>query len=105
MGDDLTGVRLRVHGETVAEYVVEPDIDPRWSPRPYLHPVRTLAGVPVTDTLPAGLTYAGTPSPDWDCFTGSSTRSSGGWRGWKRATDGPCGGPCATVSSPLRCFG
>nr|MDT0656821.1 PmoA family protein [Micromonospora sp. DSM 115978] len=52
MGEDLTGTRLRVRGETVAEYVVEPDIDPRWSPRPYLHPVRTLAGQPVTDTLP-----------------------------------------------------
>lgn len=52
MGEDLTGVRLRVRGETVAEYVVEPDIDPRWGPRPYLHPVRTLSGVPVTDTLP-----------------------------------------------------
>lgn len=52
MGTDRTGVRLRVRGETVAEYVVQPDVDPRWGPRPYLHPVRTLAGVPVTDTLP-----------------------------------------------------
>ncbi|MDG4766943.1 PmoA family protein [Solwaraspora sp. WMMD406] len=45
-------VTLAVHGRTVAEYVVWPDVDPRYSPRPYLHPVRTLAGVPVTDTLP-----------------------------------------------------
>lgn len=52
MGKELTDVRLRVRGETVAEYVVAPDIDPRWGPRPYLHPVRTLAGLPVTDTLP-----------------------------------------------------
>lgn len=52
MGEDLTGVGLRVGGRTVAEYVVQPEIDPRWSPRPYLHPVRTLGGVPVTDTLP-----------------------------------------------------
>ncbi|MGI5153111.1 PmoA family protein [Plantactinospora sp. CA-294935] len=53
MGEDLTGVRLRVRGETVAEYVLDdPHVDPRWGRRPYLHPVRTLAGVVVTDTLP-----------------------------------------------------
>ena len=52
MGEELTGVRLAVRGTTVAEYVLAPEIDPRWSPRPHLHPVRTLAGVPVTDTLP-----------------------------------------------------
>ncbi|MDG4829937.1 PmoA family protein [Solwaraspora sp. WMMD1047] len=52
MGEDRTGTRLRVHGETVAEYVVAPEIDPRWGPRPHLHPVRTLGGQPVTDTLP-----------------------------------------------------
>lgn len=45
-------VELLVDGRTVAEYVVEPDLDPTLSPRPYLHPVRTLAGVPVTDVLP-----------------------------------------------------
>jgi hypothetical protein len=50
--DPTRGVRLRVRGATVAEYVVEPDLDARLSPRPYLHPVRTLAGVPVTDALP-----------------------------------------------------
>ncbi|WP_326554537.1 PmoA family protein [Micromonospora sp. NBC_01813] len=44
---------LEVAGRPVAEYVVHPEVDPRYSPRPYLHPVRTLAGVPVTDTLPA----------------------------------------------------
>ncbi|GIG86925.1 DUF6807 domain-containing protein [Plantactinospora endophytica] len=53
MGEDLTGVRLRVCGKTVAEYVLDdPHVDPRWGRRPYLHPVRTLAGVVVTDTLP-----------------------------------------------------
>ncbi|GAA4704784.1 PmoA family protein [Phytohabitans rumicis] len=45
-------VELRVDGRTVAEYVVEPDLDPTLSPRPYLHPVRTLGGVTVTDVLP-----------------------------------------------------
>lgn len=52
MSQEPTEVRLRVRGQTVAEYVVDPDVDPRWGPRPYLHPVRTLTGVPVTDTLP-----------------------------------------------------
>jgi hypothetical protein len=33
--------------------VVDPRLDPTLSPRPYLHPVRTLAGVTVTDALPA----------------------------------------------------
>ncbi|WJK35264.1 PmoA family protein [Solwaraspora sp. WMMA2065] len=45
-------VVLEVAGRPVADYVVRPEVDPRYSPRPYLHPVRTLAGVPVTDTLP-----------------------------------------------------
>ncbi|MEE6312071.1 PmoA family protein [Plantactinospora veratri] len=53
MGEDLTGVRLRVRGETVARYVLDdPHVDLRWGRRPYLHPVRTLGGVVVTDTLP-----------------------------------------------------
>ncbi|MEV0729236.1 PmoA family protein [Polymorphospora sp. NPDC050346] len=52
MTDHPDPVRLQVRGSTVADYVLAPDIDPRWSPRPHLHPVRTLAGVPVTDTLP-----------------------------------------------------
>ncbi|MBV1853191.1 DUF6807 family protein [Catellatospora tritici] len=45
-------MRLKVGGVTVAEYVVAPDLDPTLSPRPYLHPVRTLAGAVVTDALP-----------------------------------------------------
>lgn len=36
----------------VGEYQVEPDVDPLNGPRPYLHPVRTLGGVTVTDALP-----------------------------------------------------
>jgi hypothetical protein len=46
-------VELRVGDRTVAEYVVRPELDPTLSPRPYLHPVRTLGGVVVTDALPA----------------------------------------------------
>lgn len=49
-------VQLRVAGRVVAEYVVEPDLepgmDPKLAPRPYLHPVRTLGGVTVTDAFP-----------------------------------------------------
>ncbi|WP_332107847.1 PmoA family protein [Phytohabitans flavus] len=39
-------------GRVVADYVVEPDVDPKHGPRPYLHPVRTLGGTTVTDVLP-----------------------------------------------------
>ncbi|MFG6196224.1 PmoA family protein [Nonomuraea sp. JJY05] len=43
---------LRLRGHDVAEYVWEPDLPLSASPRPYLHPVRTLAGVTVTDAAP-----------------------------------------------------
>jgi hypothetical protein len=42
--------RLHVGGREVA-IVVRPDLDIRLAPRPYLHPVRTLSGVTVTDAL------------------------------------------------------
>ncbi|MEV4822002.1 PmoA family protein [Micromonospora sp. NPDC049274] len=45
--------RLLVGGTEVARYVVDPALDPRHGPRPYLHPVRTLGGTVVTDALPA----------------------------------------------------
>lgn len=44
--------RLVVGDREVAHYVVDPDLDPRHGLRPYLHPVRTLAGTVVTDALP-----------------------------------------------------
>ena len=44
-------MRLRADGVEVASYVVSPGIDPRHGLRPYLHPVRTLNGVTVTDAL------------------------------------------------------
>lgn len=44
--------QLWVGDRAVAEYVTRPDVDPRLSPRPYLHPVRTLAGATVSDVLP-----------------------------------------------------
>ncbi|MFV2102386.1 PmoA family protein [Micromonospora sp. LOL_024] len=43
---------LLVGGVPVARYVLAPDLDARHGPRPYLHPVRTLAGTPVTEALP-----------------------------------------------------
>lgn len=46
-------VRLRLGDRTVAEYVVRPDLVRTHSPRPYLHPVRTLGGAVVTDAQPA----------------------------------------------------
>jgi len=49
---DLEG-SLRIAGHEVASYVLAPEIDPTLVPRPYLHPVRTLAGTVVTDALPA----------------------------------------------------
>jgi hypothetical protein len=42
---------LRVGDVQVATYVTDPPLDIRLGPRPYLHPVRTLAGRVVTDAL------------------------------------------------------
>jgi methane monooxygenase PmoA-like len=42
---------LMVGDVEVASYVVDPQLDLRLAPRPYLHPVRTLGGVTVTDAL------------------------------------------------------
>lgn len=42
---------LRVGDAEVATYVVDPPLDVRLAPRPYLHPVRTLGGTVVTDEL------------------------------------------------------
>ena len=42
---------LRVGSTVVAEYVLDPLLDIRLAPRPYLHPVRTLGGTVVTDEL------------------------------------------------------
>lgn len=53
MPQQADAVPLQVAGHTVARYVVHPQLDGTLSPRPYLHPVRTLAGAVVTDALPA----------------------------------------------------
>jgi predicted dehydrogenase len=44
---------LRVRDRAVAEYNWRPDLATTLSPRPYLHPVRTLGGVTVTELNPA----------------------------------------------------
>ncbi|ACZ84489.1 DUF6807 family protein [Streptosporangium roseum] len=53
---DLSGagtVALDVSGVRVAEYVVRAEVPVTSSPRPYLHPVRTLGGTAVTEVAPA----------------------------------------------------
>lgn len=50
---------LAVEGCTVAEYADGSDMMPLSSPRPYLHPLRTRAGVRVSDAHPA--------DHDWHC--------------------------------------
>ncbi|MFI8532422.1 PmoA family protein [Streptomyces aquilus] len=44
---------LRVAGRPVGRYVTRPELASRLSPRPYLHPVTTLAGTAVTELSPA----------------------------------------------------
>ncbi|POX46758.1 oxidoreductase [Streptomyces sp. Ru71] len=44
---------LRVAGRPVGRYVIRPELPARLSPRPYLHPVTTLAGTTVTELTPA----------------------------------------------------
>ncbi|MFI6010681.1 PmoA family protein [Streptomyces sp. NPDC051243] len=44
---------LRVAGRPVGRYVTRPELPARLSPRPYLHPVTTLAGTTVTELSPA----------------------------------------------------
>ncbi|GHI08648.1 oxidoreductase [Streptomyces cellostaticus] len=44
---------LRVAGRPVGRYVTRPEAPARLAPRPYLHPVTTLAGTAVTELSPA----------------------------------------------------
>jgi hypothetical protein len=44
---------LRIGGRPVGRYVTRPALPARLSPRPYLHPVTTLAGTAVTELSPA----------------------------------------------------
>ncbi|BCB86204.1 oxidoreductase [Phytohabitans suffuscus] len=51
-GQPRGAATLRVAGCEVARHVWRPDLPLATSPRPYLHPVRTLAGATVTDAGP-----------------------------------------------------
>lgn len=55
MNDDTQ--LLRIAGRPVARYVTRPALPARLSPRPYLHPVTTLAGTAVTELSPADHTH------------------------------------------------
>ncbi|MFJ4520530.1 PmoA family protein [Streptomyces sp. NPDC088810] len=44
---------LRVAGRPVGRYVTRPELPARLAPRPFLHPVTTLAGTAVTEVSPA----------------------------------------------------
>ncbi|MFI0990317.1 PmoA family protein [Streptomyces exfoliatus] len=60
---------LRCAGRAVAHYTTRPDLAPDHSPRPYLHPVTTLGGRPVTETVPEDHRHhlgAGVAVPDVD---------------------------------------
>ncbi|WP_405732563.1 PmoA family protein [Streptomyces sp. NBC_01537] len=47
-----TTVSLRCAGRTVGRYTYRPELPDRLSPRPYLHPLTTLGGTPVTAFMP-----------------------------------------------------
>ncbi|BFO20460.1 hypothetical protein SHKM778_68480 [Streptomyces sp. KM77-8] len=64
-------VVLRVAGRPVGRYVTRPELRARLSPRPYLHPVTTLAGTAVTELSPADHTHhlgVGVAVPDVEGF-------------------------------------
>jgi len=46
-------ISLRLGDRRVAEYAWQPSLPETVSPRPFLHPVRTLAGTEVTESMPA----------------------------------------------------
>ncbi|MER7488508.1 PmoA family protein [Streptomyces sp. NPDC126497] len=64
-------VVLRVAGRPVGRYVTRPELPARLSPRPYLHPVTTLAGAAVTELSPADHAHhlgVGVAVPDVEGF-------------------------------------
>lgn len=65
---------LRLGDAVVAEYADGSDIMDLSSPRPYLHPIRTLAGVIVSDTHPA--------DHDWHCGLSLTMQDVNGVNFW-----------------------
>ncbi|ANS64391.1 hypothetical protein SLINC_2167 [Streptomyces lincolnensis] len=62
---------LRIAGRPVGRYITRPELPARLSPRPYLHPVTTLAGTAVTELSPADHTHhlgVGVAVPDVEGF-------------------------------------
>lgn len=66
--------QLRIGNALVAEYADGSDIIPTSSPRPYLHPIRTLSGVIVSDTHPA--------DHDWHCGLSFTMQDVNGVNFW-----------------------
>jgi hypothetical protein len=61
--------RLTLGDQCVAQYVWQPHLPATLSPRPYLHPVRTLSGLAVTEAMPDDHLHhlgAGVAIPDVD---------------------------------------
>jgi Methane oxygenase PmoA len=79
---------LTLVGRTVAEYRPGRGLDPTLTPRPHLHPVRTLDGMPVTDAGPddhpwhLGLSV-GVPDVDGANFWGGPTYLRGRGYRWR----------------------
>ncbi|MFF3444758.1 PmoA family protein [Streptosporangium sp. NPDC002721] len=88
LADRSRGVAvLRLRGHDVARYVWRPDLPLSVSPRPYLHPVRTLAGVTVTDAAPDSHPYqfgfgVAFPELDGHNFWGGRTFVAGHGPAW-----------------------
>ncbi|MGX5186473.1 DUF6807 domain-containing protein [Streptomyces avermitilis] len=62
---------LRIAGRPVGRYLTRPELPGRMSPRPYLHPVTTLAGTAVTERGPADHAHhlgVGVAVPDVEGF-------------------------------------
>ncbi|MDA0566943.1 PmoA family protein [Streptomonospora sp. S1-112] len=75
---DAEAVELRCRGVAVASWRAGADVPPDLSPRPYLHPVRTLGGTVVTEVYPADHPHhlgVGVAVPDIDgtSFWGGTT--------------------------------
>jgi Methane oxygenase PmoA len=81
--DDGASVLVSWEGAELFRYVCRPDDPPLESPRPYLHPVRTLAGDLVTDCRPEdhpwhkGISWA-LPNVGPENFWGGPTYRRGG---------------------------
>jgi hypothetical protein len=74
MSDPPVLTRLLVAGRETAQYRSGVGLDARLSPRPYLHPVRTLAGTVVTAALPA--------DHRWHLGAGVAVQDVGGVNVW-----------------------